>query len=134
MDKNPFNYKELEMLYPDWRKLPCMYEDSLSNAVMIASQQPFKINTNPVYATRPWPMHWHDAFEINYVLKGAGIFVIVKQEVSFQPNQLHILNGVFRPFLFSPENTLILNLHFHPSLLYYTSFHAFAYVPQQPFS
>ncbi len=134
MDKNTFNYKELEMLYPDWRKLPCMYEDSLSNAVMIASQQPFRINTNPVYATRPWPMHWHDAFEINYVLKGAGIFVIENQEFSFQPNQVHIINGVCRHMLFAREDSLIFNVHFHPSLLYDTSFHALQYVAEQPFS
>src|SRR5258705_6981379 len=116
MDKNTFNYKELEMLYPDWRKLPCMYEDSLSNAVMIASQQPFKINTNPVYATRPWPMHWPDAFEINYVLKGAGIFVIENEEIFFQPDERPITHVVCRHMLFSHEDNLNFNQHFPPSL------------------
>jgi AraC-like DNA-binding protein/mannose-6-phosphate isomerase-like protein (cupin superfamily) len=134
MEKSVFEYKALTLLYPDWRKLPCMYEDSLSNAVMITSQQPFKININPVYATRPWPMHWHDAFEINYVLKGTGLFVIENQEFSFQPNQVHVINGVSRHMLYAREDGLIFNVHFHPSLLYDASFRALQHVAEQPFS
>src|SRR5688572_7456333 len=132
MMKSTFN--SLDMLYPDWRKLPCMYEDSLSNAAMLASQQPFKINVNPVYAARPWPMHWHDAFEINYVLEGEGLFVIDNREFPFQPGQVHVINGISRHMLYARENGLIFNVHFHPSLLYDASFRALQHVAEQPFS
>lgn len=134
MEKNIFDRKTLALLYPDWRNLPCMYENSLSSTAMITSQQPFKINSNPVYANRPWPMHWHDAFEINYVLKGTGIFVIENQEFPFQPNQVHVINGVSRHMLYAREDGLIFNVHFHPSLLYDASFHALQHVAEQPFS
>ncbi len=118
---------------PAWRKLPCMYEDSLSNAVMIATQEPFKINVNPVYAALPWPMHWHDAFEINYVLNGAGIFVFEDQEFNFQPHQVHVINGACRHMLYAREDALIFNVHFHPSLLYDVNFRALQLVAEQPF-
>ena len=120
--------------YPDWRKLPCMYEDSLSSAAMIAAQQPFQINTNPVYVHRPWPMHWHDAFEINYVLEGRGIFVIEGEEMAFQPNHVHIINGISRHMLYACEETLIFNVHFHPALLYDTSFRTLQDIAELPFS
>jgi AraC-like DNA-binding protein/mannose-6-phosphate isomerase-like protein (cupin superfamily) len=134
MHKYHFEYEKLEMVYPDWRKLPCMYEDSLSNAVMIASQQSFKINSNPVFAARPWPMHWHDAFEINYVIEGTGLFVIENQEFTFQPNQVHIINGISRHMLYASEDGLIFNVHFHPSLLYDVSFRTLQHTAEQPFS
>jgi AraC-like DNA-binding protein len=120
--------------YPDWRKLPCMYEDSLSSAAMIAAQQPFKINTNPVYVQRPWPMHWHDAFEINYVLEGSGIFVIEDEAVAFQPNHVHIINGISRHMLYAREETLIFNVHFHPALLSDASFRTLQDIAELPFS
>src|SRR5579859_8135447 len=122
------------MQYPDWRKLPCMYEDSLSSAAMIAAQQPFKINKNPVYVQRPWPMHWHDAFEINYVLEGSGIFVIENEEVPFQAHHVHIINGISRHMLYAREETLIFNVHFHPSLLSDVSFRTLQDIAELPFS
>jgi AraC-like DNA-binding protein len=124
----------LDMLYPDWRKLPCMYEESLSNAAMLASQQPYKININPVYAARPWPMHWHDSFEINYVLEGEGLFVIENREFLFQPGQVHVINGISRHMLYAHKDGLIFNVHFHPALLYDASFRALQHVAEQPFS
>jgi len=121
-------------IFPDWRKLPCMYEDSLSSATMIAAQQPFKINTNPVYVQHPWPMHWHDAFEINYVLEGSGIFVIEQEEVPFQPNHVHIINGISRHMLYANEDALIFNVHFHPALLSDASFRTLQDIAELPFS
>jgi len=122
------------MQYPDWRKLPCMYEDSLSSAAMIAAMQPFKINVNPVYVERPWPMHWHDAYEVNYVLEGKGIFVIENREIPFHAHHVHVINGISRHMLYAQEDTLVFNVHFHPALLSDTSFRTLQDIAERPFS
>ncbi len=121
-------------MLPNWRKLPCMYEDSLSSAAMIASMQPFKINVNPVYVERPWPMHWHDAYEINYVLEGKGIFVIENREIPFQTHNVHVINGISRHMLYAEEDSLVFNVHFHPSLLLDISFRTLQDIAERPFS
>jgi AraC-like DNA-binding protein len=111
-----------------------MYEDSLSSASMIAAMQPFKINISPVYVDRPWPMHWHDAYEVNYVLRGSGIFVIENQEIPFHRHHVHVINGISRHMLYAQEDSLIFNVHFHPALLSDASFRTLQDIAERPFS
>ena len=59
---------------------------------MISSQQPFIICVRDLTAGYPTHLHWHDADEIGYVIRGAGLFVHDDEVVPLQAGQVYITN------------------------------------------
>ncbi len=125
---------ETRNLLPDWRRVPYVYENSLSSAAMIGALRPFSIGSPELRADRPLPVHWHDAFEIGYVLEGSGLFVIEDQEYLFQPGQVHVINDTYRHMAYAFDRARFLNVHFHPSLLRDAGFPELESAALRPFS
>lgn len=110
------------MRQAEWEKLPCEYSDALSSASMIATQLPFSILIGEERAERPTPLHWHDAFEIGYVLEGSGVFIVEGRTFIFQPGQVHVINDTDRHMAYADSYARFFNVHFHPDLLRDASF------------
>lgn len=118
---------------PIWRRLPHYYDYHLSYATMLAEQVPFHIGFANIQVNQPMPVHWHDAFEIGYVLEGRGIFVLEGQETLFQPGHVHVINGADRHMAYAFEHARFFNIHFHPDLLRDTSFSILSHAARRPF-
>lgn len=116
-----------------WHDLPCVFEYDYSNAALLNGSFPFRIGVSDLVVTRPAPIHWHDAFEIGYVLDGAGIFVLEDVEYPFGPGQVHVINDSYRHMAYTFERARIFNVHFHSSLLQDGTFHSMAASALRPF-
>ncbi len=117
-----------------WDELSCEYSDALSNASMIATQLPFNILIGEERAERPSPLHWHDAFEIGYVLEGKGIFIVEGRIFNFCPGQVHVINDTDRHMAYAENYARFFNVHFHPDLLRDASFPALTNAAFMPFT
>lgn len=117
-----------------WEELPCEYSDALSSASMITTQLPFNILIGEERAERLTPLHWHDAFEIGYVLEGTGIFIVEGKTFNFQPGQVHVINDTDRHMAYAENYARFFNVHFHPDLLRDTSFPALTNAAFMPFT
>jgi len=118
----------------EWEDLPCEYADALSSASMITAQLPFNILIGEESAEKLTPLHWHDAFEIGYVLEGTGVFLIEGKSFPFRPGQVHVINDTDRHMAYAEDRARFFNVHFHPDLLRDDSFPALANAAFLPFT
>lgn len=116
-----------------WRDLPPSYSHWLSSAALIAAQVPFNVGIADLRAEYPLPLHWHDAFEIGYVLDGEGLFVVEDREFPFRTGQVHVINNTQRHMAYAHDHARFFNVHFHPDLLSDLSFPALAQAAYRPF-
>ncbi len=117
-----------------WEELPCVYADALSSAAMITTQLPFNILIGEERADHLTPLHWHDAFEIGYVLEGTGVFLIEGKQFPFHPGQVHAINDTDRHMAYAEDRARFFNVHFHPDLLRDASFPALTNAALLPFT
>lgn len=115
-------------------RLPVIYDDTLSKAFMISSQQPFVICIQDLTAGYPTHLHWHDAYEIGYVIRGAGLFVHDDELVPLQAGQVYITNDTRRHMAFTLHFMELGIIHFLPSLLQDADFHSLSSLSCQPFT
>jgi AraC-like DNA-binding protein len=115
-------------------RLPVLYDDTLGKAFMISSQQPFIICVRDLTADYPTHLHWHDAYEIGYVIRGAGLFVHDDEVVPLQAGQVYITNDTRCHTAFSLHFMQLGIIHFLPSLLQDADFHSLSSASYQPFT
>lgn len=96
--------------------LPSIYDHRIGSASLLAAPHPFVIGTYAA-STVVDELHWHDTYEIGYVLNGCGTFVVENQTYSFVPGQVHVINNSDRHMAFSESGAHFFNVHFHPDLL-----------------
>lgn len=101
---------------------------------MITAQLPFNILIGEERAEKLTPLHWHDAFEIGYVLEGTGLFLIEGRSFPFRPGQVHVINDTDRHMAYADDRARFFNVHFHPDLLRDDSFPALANAALMPFT
>lgn len=116
-----------------WRDWPPLFSHVLSSAALLAAKEPFNVGFVDIRADDPMPIHWHDAFEIGYVLDGEGLFVIEDVEFPFGPGQVHVINNTQRHMAYADEHARFFNVHFHPDILSDYSFPALAEAAYRPF-
>jgi AraC-like DNA-binding protein len=121
------------MMQIKWHDLPYVFEAGYSNAALLSGPYPYRIGLSDLIASRPSPIHWHDAFEIGYVLDGTGIFVLEDMEYPFGPGQVHVINDSYRHMAYTMASAQIFNVHFHPALLQDGTFHGMAGSALRPF-
>lgn len=117
-----------------WRDLPPMYAYDYSSAVLLGASYPFRIGVSELVVTRPEPIHWHDAFEIGFVLDGSGIFVLEGVEYAFGPGHVHVINDSYQHMAYTFDHARIFNVHFHPQLLQDATFHGLTESALRPFT
>jgi AraC-like DNA-binding protein len=118
----------------DWRKLPIVQEPMFSQEAMLSAQQPFLIGNYIVSGEHPDFPHYHEAYEIGYIVNGQGFSVVEGREYSFVPGQVNVRNGFYYHMDYPDDEATIFNVHFHPGLLHAQGFHTIDYLTQQPFS
>lgn len=117
-----------------WRTLPCIYYDILNSARMIGEQQPFHIQFVDLFAQWPHSLHWHDAFEIGYVMQGSGTLVLNGQEFPFAAGHVYVINHAQQHMGYATDHLRLFVVHFHPSLLQDSCFHALGDAAIRPFT
>jgi AraC-like DNA-binding protein len=124
------------MLSHTARHLPSVFDHALSSATMVASRQPFyiAINESDRLGHHGASTHWHDTFEIGYVLEGRGVFILEDQEFSFCPGQVHVVNAGYRHMAYAFDRARFFNVHFHPSLLQHAGFPMLESAALRPFT
>lgn len=97
--------------------LGSVFEPALSSTEMSLQQNPFAVGVAEVYAQHQGPLHWHDSYEIGYVLSGSGRLAIEGQSFLLQPQGIHVIQAGYRHMAYSQGGLRLLNIHFHPQLL-----------------
>jgi AraC-like DNA-binding protein/mannose-6-phosphate isomerase-like protein (cupin superfamily) len=69
-----------------------MHPERLSVPELIAPDAPFQIQHTVLVA--PYPLHWHDFYEVALVLSGTGTHVVNGREHLLQPGALFLLTPV----------------------------------------
>lgn len=111
----------------------CVYQKQFGNAELLTAPYPFVIGIDDCHTWRHDPLHWHEAFEIGFVLRGAGVLVVEDFSFPFQAGQIHIINGTDRHMAYATHDAQFANIHFHPDLLRDTSFATLEEEAQRPF-
>jgi len=101
-----------------WRSLTPIFDTSLSSGHLIAQGEVFAIVNSSITSNQLDPPHWHDTYEIGYVLRGTGIMVLGQRVYTYVPGQVYVINDLEPHRCYSgDEETLLFVVHFHPSLL-----------------
>jgi AraC-like DNA-binding protein/quercetin dioxygenase-like cupin family protein len=101
-----------------WRALTPIFDISLSSESLIAQGEVFAIVNSFISSTQLDPPHWHDTYEIGYVLKGTGIMVMGERVYSYVAGQVYVINDLEPHRSYSDdEDTRLFVVHFHPNLL-----------------
>ena len=101
----------------EWQKEPAYFETILSYASLRQQDTPFAIGTFSPDADNKAPLHWHDAFEIGYILEGEGITVLEGEELEFKQGQVHVINNEFKHMNYPYATAKVFNVHFLPDLI-----------------
>jgi AraC-like DNA-binding protein len=101
-----------------WRSLTPIFDTQLSSDQLVAQGEVFAIVEAPVTSTHLDPPHWHDTYEIGYILQGNGIMVMGQRVYPYEASQVYVINDLEPHRTYSGEQeTRMFVVHFHPSLL-----------------
>lgn len=94
-----------------------MHPERLSVPELIAPDAPFQIQHTTLVA--PYPLHWHDFYEVALVLNGTGAHIVNGQTHPLQPGTLFLLTPVdFHHLIPEPGGALeIYNINFSGQFL-----------------
>lgn len=101
-----------------WHNFTPYYAEGLSRSHLVARDTVFAAGDSHLRASEPRPPHWHDAYEMGFVLSGTGVIVMGERAYAYVPGQVYIIND-FDPhmgYAESAESTLFA-IHFHPCIL-----------------
>lgn len=102
----------------DWRSLPPVFVPFLSSANLLAEGLLYWIGEPALRADMGQPRHWHEAYEIGYVLHGAGILVIGEREYHYQPGQVYLISDLEPHVGFAADGeSRLFVVHFRPHIL-----------------
>lgn len=101
-----------------WRTLTPIFDTGLSSGNLVAQGEVFAIVDSFITATQLDPPHWHDTYEIGYILQGSGFMVMGKRVYPYVAGQVYVINDLEPHRTYSDESdTRMFVVHFHPSLL-----------------
>lgn len=102
----------------NWRGLTPVFAPALSGANLLAQGELFWVGDGQLTSHDRLAPHWHDTYEMGFILSGSGIIVLGAQEYTYQPGQVYIINDL-EPHMGYTDEALaeLFVIHFHPSLL-----------------
>ena len=101
----------------DWRRLPRSEADHHDCGRMVQERRPFDIMTVDIFAHQPSPLHWHDAVEIGYVVRGQGLLVLQDQEHPLKPDTTYVIGSAEQHMGYAQDELRLFIVHFHPGVL-----------------
>ncbi len=101
-----------------WRTLTPIFDTALSSGQLVAQGEVFAIVNSHITSTQLDPPHWHDTYEIGYVLQGTGFMVMGQRVYPYRSGQVYVVNDLDPHRCYSGDGeTLLFVVHFHPNLL-----------------
>jgi len=102
----------------NWRKLVPVYAPGLSGATLLSQGELFAIGYAHLSSTSCEAPHWHECYELGYVVEGCGIVVLGNREYAYQPGQVYIIND-HQPHMgyASGDCSRLFVVHLHPAIL-----------------
>lgn len=101
----------------DWRKQPRSEVAGHDHRRMVQERRPFDIMTIDIFAHQPSPLHWHDAVEIGYVVRGQGLLVLKDQEYPLLPDTTYVIGPAEQHMGYAQDELRLFIVHFHPGVL-----------------
>jgi AraC family transcriptional regulator, melibiose operon regulatory protein len=105
-------------MFSNWRELPPVFVPALSCATLVAKDAVFWLGDGQLEVDDPSPLHWHDTYELGYILSGHGVIVVGDTEYEYAPGQLYIIDNEKPHMGYSKDtSTSMFVVHFQPALL-----------------
>ncbi|GEM_PF-6317217 len=119
----------------DWRKLTPIYDDTVSVASLIQRKKLYEIAQVPLRSVDLNAPHWHESYELGYVLGGSGFHVFGDREYRMEAGQVYVIND-YSPHMgyADPTGAELFVVHFHPGLLDNRALSQFWLEAHAPFS
>ncbi len=105
------------MVEIDWRGLPRSGADHHDSGRVVQERRTFDIMTVDLFTRQPSPLHWHDAVEIGYVVRGQGLLILKDQEYPLKPDTTYVIGSAEQHRRYAQDELRLFIVHFHPSVL-----------------
>lgn len=103
----------------NWRNLAPVYVPALSGANILAQGELFWLGDGELVSHDILPRHWHDSYEMGFIIEGHGIIALGDHEYPYQAGQVYIINDLEPHMAYTyADCTRLFVVHFHPSLLH----------------
>jgi AraC-like DNA-binding protein len=101
-----------------WKQLAPEFAEMQSNANLEAQGRLFHIRETKRSVTPVRRLHWHDSYELGWIMRGRGVYVVGDQIHPFEPGQVYVVNTL-EPHMNYPigGDADIFVVHFHSMIL-----------------